>query len=410
MIDQLQELQFDRVKVLGTHLNDFSQTKFNHEKLPIRFEDAPHPSEPNKAVRWLTVNDKKLGVIAANSPQLISGCQAIASIRSIPANSFIITSPRSGEQLQVDNIDKYDFASKQWQSEQCHITLENREAQGRNIVIAKLDNQVLGVLNKKSADFMQQRLSSFNKEIQGFKFNGIIDNAPPRLAEVIIDPSTVEFPQASDNVLDSHYSANTVDKIEDISPKPSANTVSSNPVRGSPTTNKSPIPKVVASSHDSDNKAANPTSPKVANVIFLESANLDLTLKQQAQQVLFKMAKRAVNRALEQGYSQINFVNISPYKDENSSIVSAIKDSHKHITIQSYYSNNIRSTIQKLKSPDDIFIAISNFDTKGIIDFVASQGKATAAYIPQTRDFEKYNLTQPKKQSIANKPSQIELD
>lgn len=420
VIDQLQELQFDRVKVLGTHLNDFSQTKFNHEKLPVRFEDAPHPSEPNKTVRWLTVNDKKLGVIAADSPQLISGSQAIASINSISANSFIITSPRSGEQLQVDNINKYDFASKQWQSEQCHITLEVREAQGRNIVIAKLDNQVLGVLNKKSADFMQQRLLSFNKQIQGFRFNGVIDNASPRLAEVIIDPSTVEFPQAFDKDFDSHYFANTVEKVEDVSPnKSSASSIYSNPIRAAPTSNKSPGPKIVVSNHNSnldhkqtssDIKTVNLTQHKAATVIFLESTNLDGSLKQQAQQVLFKMAKRAVNRALEQGYSQINFINISPYKDENSSIVSTIKDSHKHIKIQSHYSNDIRSTIHKLKSPDDIFIAISNFDTKGIIDFVASQGKATAAYIPQTRNFEKYNLPQPKKQSIANKSLQIELD
>ncbi|MEA5574433.1 hypothetical protein [Calothrix sp. UHCC 0171] len=66
--------------------------------------------------------------------------------------------------IQIDRVHQYGFSDRNWQGEQVKITLEAGQARK---IIAKLDNQILGILNQKSADFLNQQLAVKGRTIQG---------------------------------------------------------------------------------------------------------------------------------------------------------------------------------------------------------------------------------------------------
>ncbi len=81
----------------------------------------------------------------ARSPHLLPGCEALAIITSSLSNSVIVTSLKNPEnKLQIDRINQYAFASRQWQGEQANITLDVRQTdlRKRATVFAKFENQI----------------------------------------------------------------------------------------------------------------------------------------------------------------------------------------------------------------------------------------------------------------------------
>ena len=118
-------------------------------------------------------------------------------IRRPPRSTLFPYTTLFRSKLQIDNVSKYAFKSSQWQNEQANITLAIGQTNPRKAptVFAKIDNQILGTVNKKSVKFLQEKLNAVGKSIQGFTFSGILKNAPASYADIIIDPSTVKFPQ-----------------------------------------------------------------------------------------------------------------------------------------------------------------------------------------------------------------------
>jgi hypothetical protein len=193
---QLEKLQFTEMRVVGTQFNECAGRDFVGEKVAVKFEDGINPREPTKTARWVTVEGKKLGIIDARSPHLLSGCEAIASITSSPSNSAIITSLKNSEnKLQIDRVNQYAFANHKWQGEQTSITFDVQQTNPRKtpVVFAKIGNQVLGVLNKQSVDFLTQQLASKGRSIQGLTIAGMVNKAPPSYADIVIDPGSVKF-------------------------------------------------------------------------------------------------------------------------------------------------------------------------------------------------------------------------
>ena len=198
VIGQLNQLQFTQMRVLGTQFNHYADRNFAGEQVPIKFENGINPRAPNQTARWIMVEGKKLGTIDGSSPHLLSGCEAIAAITSPPSKSVIITSLKNSDnKLQIDNVNKYAFKSRQWQNEQTNITLVIGQTNPHKAptIFAKIDNQILGTVNKKSVKFLQEKLNAVGKSIQGFSFSGTLRNAPVSYADIVIDPSTVKFPQ-----------------------------------------------------------------------------------------------------------------------------------------------------------------------------------------------------------------------
>jgi hypothetical protein len=293
------------------------------------------------------VEGKKLGTIDASSPHLLPGCEAIAAITSPPSKSVIITSLKNSDnKLQIDHVNKYAFKSHEWQNEQANINLVIGQTNPHKAptVFAKIDNKILGTVNKKSVTFLQEKLNAVGKSIQGFSFFGILKNAPASYADITIDPSTVKFPQIK-------HSGNSVE------------------------INKS-----------------------VCTVLFFEApANSSFKLK--TEQVMSNMLKRAVERAAELGYGKVEFVDVSANSAESSALktIEKLATEYKNINVDFIGSLSVEDAIQLMNEPTDIVVGIKDSQSIGIVDFVASQGKAIATYNPQTQKFDRRNLPALKK-------------
>ncbi|NJO65182.1 MAG: hypothetical protein HC836_45875, partial [Richelia sp. RM2_1_2] len=365
VIGQLDKLQFTEMRILGTQFNDYADNHFIGEKVAIKFESGINPRDPNKTARWVMVEGKKLGTIDATSPHLLAGYEAVATITSPITTSVIISSLKNPHnKLQIDNVNKYAFESRQWQNEQANITLVvgKTNFRGAPTVFAKVDNQVLGVVNKKSVDFLQQKLTAVGKSIQGFTFFGTLKNAPASYADIVIDPNSVKFPK-----IDVTLQQNTKNYVE-------------------------------------DNK-------NICTVLFFGTP-VDSTLQQKTEQVMSNMLKRAVERAVELGYSRVQFVDVSTNPEDSSVSLRTIEQlaaEHKNINVDFIGSASVEDAVKLMKQPSDIVIGIKSAQTIEMIDFLVSQGIAIATYIPQTEGFDRRNLRIPKKtvEVTKNNPQEV---
>ncbi len=352
VIGQLNQLQFTQMRVLGTQFNHYANQNFAGEKVPIKFENGINPRAPNQTARWIMVEGKKLGTIDASSPHLLPGCEAIASINSPPSKSVIITSLKNPDnKLQIDNVNKYAFKSHEWQNEQANITLAIGQINLRKAptIFAKIDNQILGSVNKKSVNFLQEKLAAVGKSIQGFTFSGTLKNAPASYADIVIDPSTVKFPQ-------------------------------------------------IETTSEQQNKNYEESNKPVCTVLFFE-ASVDSKLQPLTEQVMSNMLKRAVERASELGYERVQFVDVSNFPTESSALrtIEQLAVEHKDINIEFIGNASVEDAIGLMKESSDIAIGIKDAQTIGIINFLARHNMAIATYNPQTQKFDRRNLPTLKK-------------
>ncbi|MBD2200543.1 MULTISPECIES: hypothetical protein [Calothrix] len=350
VISQLQQLQFTQMRIIGTQFNEYALKNFQGERVAIKFEDSVHPRDPTKTARWVIVEGKKLGTIDACSPHLLAGCEAIAAITSAPSTSFIVTSLKNPDhKLQIDSVNQYAFATRQWFGEQVNITLDVRQTQERKAptVVAYLDNQILGVVNKQSVNFLQGRLAAIGRKLQGFSFVGMLNNAPASYADIVIDSSSVKFPE------------------------------------------------ITVGEHENNSA--------VATVVFF-SASVDTQFQAKTEQVMCNMLRRAVERAVERGYDTVRFVDVSLQSDKSSQNLKTIEmlaTERKNIKVEFKGIASLEDAIALLREPDDIVVGIRSPTTIGIIDFASNRAKAIAAYIPETGKFERRNLPSAQKAIVA---------
>ncbi|MEO1377749.1 MAG: hypothetical protein AAFW70_26420 [Cyanobacteria bacterium J06635_10] len=350
-MSQLNQLQFTQMRVLGTQFNHYADRNFAGEKVPIKFENGINPRAPTQTARWIIVEGKKIGTIDASSPHLLAGCEAVASITSPLSKSVIITSLKNPDnKLQIDNVNKYAFKSSQWQNEQANITLFIGQTNPYKAptVFAKIDNQILGKINKKSVKFLQEKLNAVGKSIQGFTFSGTLKNAPASYVDIVIDPSTVKFPQ-------------------------------------------------VETTSEQQNENYEESNKPVCTVLFFE-VSVDNKPQQRIEQVMSNMLKRAVERAAELGYERVQFVDVSNFPTESSALktIEQLAAEHQDITVDFIGSVSVEDAIGLMKESSDIVIGIKDAQTISIIELVASKGKAIATYNPQTQRFDRRNLPTPK--------------
>jgi hypothetical protein len=342
-IAQLQNLQFTEMRVVGTQFNECAGKDFVGEKVAVKFEDGINPREPTKTARWVTVEGKKLGIIDARSPHLLSGCEAIASITSSPSNSIIVTSLKNPEnKLQIDRVNQYPFANHNWQGEQANITLDMQQTASRKapVVFAKIGNQVLGVLNKQSVDFVTQQLASKGRTIQGLSIVGTVNKAPPSYADIVIDPNSVKFP---DIQLENQNIATVAIITGTVEPKFQAKT--------------------------------------------------EQVLGNMFERAFTKCLLRRIARAVENGFERVQFVDVSPNPTPQiAEALQQIAGEWKDIRVEFIGKASLESGMKLLTQPSDIVLGVKTAETVGVIEFVASRRNAVATYIPETGGFERYNL------------------
>jgi hypothetical protein len=215
------------------------------------------------------------------------------------------------------------------------------------------------VLNKQSVNFLQERLAAVGRQIHGFTFVGTVNNAPASYADIVIDPTTVKY---SDIQIGKQQVAQNLVEEQVVVAFP---------------------------------KEKEEVKSAVATVVFFE-ATVDQALQAKTEMVMCNMVKRAVDRAVEQGCDTVHFVDSSPYKSDTPSpavvTIQELARSRHDIKIELSAAASVKSAMQQMKQPDDIAIGVSSIETAGIIDYAALQGKAVAAYLPETGGFDRRNL------------------
>ena len=391
VIEQLKQLQFTQMRIIGIQFNEFAHQSFNGEKVPIEFEDGINPRDPTKTARWIKVEGKKLGIIDARSPNLISGCKALANIHSPPINSIIASSLRNSQnQLKIDNVNKYAFASHQWKGETKYITFDVEQTHSGKIpkVFALIDNRVLGVVNKQSVSFLQQQLQGRN--LQGLKIKAKVDKAPASYVDIVIDPDSVEFPtlevekqQKLGNVVSDKQEVVTAvveEKLEQEQQHSESSLISFSEAQ----LDKSDVCKVLF------------FAPPVTQ-----------QFKERTEQVMSNMLQRAVDRAVQNGFGTVEFIDVSPISHKSPLIAQTLhqlQEYRKDINVEFVGTKSLEEGMRLLTKTQDIAIGVKSIATSGIIEILANQDKAVAAYIPEIGDFDRRNLP------ILEKKYEIERD
>jgi hypothetical protein len=199
IIGQLKELQFTNLSVVGTHQpsSEHNGRNWQGEKVSIKIELDADPRDPNISQRWVIAEGKKLAMFNSESPQLPTGTEAVATITSPPSASVIITSSK-GNQLKVGQIKKYAFGDRSFQGELYTISIgfkSNSEERKPPTPLALVNGKALGVIEKDSFAVLSQKVQAANQSIESLKFNATIQSAPATTAHLIIDPTTVKYPQ-----------------------------------------------------------------------------------------------------------------------------------------------------------------------------------------------------------------------
>ncbi len=196
LIGRLDKLQFSEFAVVGTHQpsNEHLGRKWVGEKVECCIAQAPDPANPTQNKRWLVAEGKKLGVFRSESAQLPIGTSFTAEITSPPSASVIITSTQ-GNQLKVGQLKKYALAEQEWKGEGAVVTIKVNDSGKSVTTIALVNDKLLGVIDKESFQLLGEKLKIRGIKVDGFKFQGVLNSAPATIANIKVDPETIQYPQ-----------------------------------------------------------------------------------------------------------------------------------------------------------------------------------------------------------------------
>lgn len=199
VIEQLKELQFTKLTVVGTHFssNEYLGRQWQGEKVPIGIQQQPHPTDPNRIERFVFVEGKQLAMFRSESPQLPTGTEALATITSPPSASAIATSSK-GNQLKITQIQKYAFAGYSWNDDSVNVTIglkNNSNGRRSPTPIALVDGKVLGAIAQESFAALKEKLTATGAPVQGFQFTATLKDNPTTIAHIVVDPQTVRYPE-----------------------------------------------------------------------------------------------------------------------------------------------------------------------------------------------------------------------
>ena len=198
--EQLNQLQFTELTVVGTH-RDASEHQgkvWKGETVPIRIELAPSYIDSSSQGRWLIAAGKKLGMLSTSDAQMSVGAIAKATITSEASTGVIITTPR-GNLIEVNKLKSGAFADVDWSKQNYHATVtisvkSSRNSQNPDIGVAMIQDRKLGELKPESFEKLTAVLKAHNIPVQAYTIEGNITAAPSSAAKVVIDASTVEYP------------------------------------------------------------------------------------------------------------------------------------------------------------------------------------------------------------------------
>lgn len=194
IVSQLPSLQFTHLSVVGVHQpsNEHLGRKWYGEKVQCQMAQEGDLNSPNYGKKIIVVEGKKLAPLSAESPSLPLGTQFEAKINSPPGAAVVATTPK-GNSLKITQIKNYDFANREWNGEPTRIVIgfiPNPNPSKQPTPVALLDNKILGVLDRDSAE----KLKSVNLLKSGVTLTANLKSSPATVAYLQVDPDSVVYP------------------------------------------------------------------------------------------------------------------------------------------------------------------------------------------------------------------------
>lgn len=194
VINQLSKLQFTNLTVVGLHqpTNEHLGRKWQAEKVQCAIAIDSVQTSPNYGKRIVAVEGRKLAPLSHESPTLPPGTQFEAEIVAPGGAAIIATTPK-GNSLKITQVKNYDFANQEFNSEAAQIRIDfipNRNPSKSPLLAVKLENKVLGILDKESA----AKLESVNLLKSGVTLTANLHTTPATVAYLKVDPDTVVYP------------------------------------------------------------------------------------------------------------------------------------------------------------------------------------------------------------------------
>ena len=161
ILKQLEQLQFDTMKLIGTQYHQYAQKQWVGEEMDCEVVLHPIPDKDNPQgvmKRVVKAADKVVGLIGDESPTLPIGTKFKANLTSDLPSSVTLTTPK-GTILTAKEVKNYKYSHVNWQ-EQTDRTLSvvlARDDKGKQVALILLDDLGLGILDKKSENIFKEK-------------------------------------------------------------------------------------------------------------------------------------------------------------------------------------------------------------------------------------------------------------
>jgi hypothetical protein len=178
---QLQALQFTKLKVAGLqssvlHRDDLSK--------PVSVQIGYDSSRDPPKRRWLWVTGQKFGYLTAESPQLLAGTSAIATIEVLD-NPHIIARTEDGLEISIRTHSVISPSC-----DRVPLEIVDQPSKLKPTWSVKLNDQTVGILSRSTLKLLRAQ----NQLYAGQKFWVTVERQPPKTAWINLDPNQIVYP------------------------------------------------------------------------------------------------------------------------------------------------------------------------------------------------------------------------
>lgn len=198
IVERLSKLQFTELTATGLNFPETNQhygRTWTKERVPIEVTLETDPSHPHYGKRCINVEGQRLALIYKESASLPVGTRAVATIDSQPGSS-ILAKTQAGNTLKITQTKNYAFPDKVWLKENQPITLGlyKKDPKSPVAVVALVGDQILGELDKPSVEKLRE-IDALYALPTRIKLDVELTTSPEAAAKVVIDPSSVVYPE-----------------------------------------------------------------------------------------------------------------------------------------------------------------------------------------------------------------------
>lgn len=158
----------DLILVGSHHSADYSNKRWQGETVSCEVVKDKDPQSYNFGKKIVLVEGKPLAVFTSESASLAQGAKFKATLHSLPGTSVVATTVK-GNTVKIEQIKNFAYSDQDWQGESAKIILDYVSIKGKKKPVALLDNKILGVIERDSANKLEKFSLISNKSTLSVK-------------------------------------------------------------------------------------------------------------------------------------------------------------------------------------------------------------------------------------------------